>query len=377
MSMIDWKDGDQRDTVHLIVQALTEGKVVALPTESSYLLCASGLRTEAADAVAEYASGRSSRLSLIVRGRGEVADYCPEISPVASRIVQRGLPGPIAVGLKADESSLVGALGNKLAGRLREGGLLSVRLPAHPAILDVMRLLKGPVVATEIATEQGVATDAKDAANAAGDACQFVVDDGPTHFGAAATAFSVASNLCKLETPGEVDNERLWQLSQLTVLIVCTGNTCRSPMAQVILDSMLRKKFSLPPQNGPLSGPVFVASAGVSAFPGSPASQGARAAAKARGLSLAAHQSSPVTRHAVEQADFVFAMTGTHRAAILQAMPEAESKVRLISGGAGDVSDPFGGEQAVYDSCADQIEGYLQTWVDTVESSWLPQWQFD
>ncbi len=377
MSMIDWKDGDQRDTVHLIVQALTEGKVVALPTESSYLLCASGLNTDAAQSVAEYANTLSSRLSLIARGTGEILDYCPEISPVARRIVQRGMPGPIALNLSADERSLVSALGNELAGHLREGDQLSIRLPAHPAVLDVMRLLKGPVIAAEISSEQGVATSANDAAKAAGDACSFVVDDGPTHFGAAATAISVESNQCKLEVPGVVDNERLWQLSQLTILIVCTGNTCRSPMAQVILDSLLRKKFSLPPQNGPLSGAVFVASAGVSAFPGSPASQGARTAAKIRGLSLAAHQSSPVTRHSVEHADFVFAMTGTHRSAILQAMPEAASKVRLISGGTGDVSDPFGGDQAIYDSCADQIEGYLQTWVNSVDPSWLPQWQFD
>ncbi len=94
-----------------------------------------------------------------------------------------------------------------------------------------------------------------------------------------------------------------------------------------------------------------------------------------RGLKLQSHQSKPVTERSLRQADLVLTMTGSHRAAIVDRFPEIADKVHLLSGGGGDVSDPFGGSESVYSACADQIEGYLDRWVEQLDEEWFPQWK--
>ena len=102
----------------------------------------------------------------------------------------------------------------------------------------------------------------------------------------------------------------------------------------------------------------------MNAFPGGSASAEAQAVMKERGLSLNEHQSRSITAHGLQNADLVLTMTKSHRNAILDQIPEIESKVHLVSGASSDVSDPFGGPKAAYSACADQVEGYLGQWMD-------------
>lgn len=378
-SRFEWnKDGDKRDAIHMIVQALAEGKVVGLPTETSYVLAASCLQTEAAGQIAGYAANTpGTSLSLVVRSGEEIQDYCPSLSPVGHRLVSRGLPGPLVVELACDDSSsLVHQLDQGLVRELMaDNKYVGLRLPSHEAIQQAMRLLRGPVIACELVQGGAVATNMSAADQACPEFCGFLVDDGDCHFAAPPSRVRVDENRCTLLAQGAAEADKLQQLTQLAILVVCTGNTCRSPMAGALLTKLLSDKFPSTTGDGLL--PFYVGTAGISAFPGSLASQQAKVAMKQRGLSLSDHSSTPVTQHSIERADFVLAMTQSHRAAILDAIPEAAPKVQLLSGGKGDVSDPFGGSQAVYDACADQIEGFLTDWCEQVDRSWIPEWKFD
>ena len=69
-------------------------------------------------------------------------------------------------------------------------------------------------------------------------------------------------------------------------------------------------------------------------------------------------------------------MTRSHRQAILEQLPRIESKVHLVSGTAADVTDPFGGSQAVYVACADQIDAFLEQWNRRLDDSLFPVWNF-
>ncbi len=174
---------------------------------------------------------------------------------------------------------------------------------------------------------------------------------------------------------GVLDLEKLTRLSQFPVLLVCTGNSCRSPMAEVLLRQIIATQFPEVAAREPL--PFVIGSAGLSAFPGGPASVEAIAVMRKRGLNLTEHQSRSVTEHSLRHADVVLTMTHSHRSAIVDRLPEFDAKVDLLSGSNADVSDPFGGSESVYAACAEQIEHFLQARVATLDETYFPQWSME
>ena len=134
---------------------------------------------------------------------------------------------------------------------------------------------------------------------------------------------------------------------QKKVLVVCTGNTCRSPMAEGWL-------------NQKLAGKGWAAeSAGVGAWGGSPATPEAVEAMREIGVDLSKHRSRALTRAMVAGAEIVLAMTEGHRKEIARRFPEAEKKTFLVHGfglgEAGDVADPVGYSVEVYRRTRDEL----------------------
>ncbi|MED3561680.1 low molecular weight protein arginine phosphatase [Bacillus xiapuensis] len=131
------------------------------------------------------------------------------------------------------------------------------------------------------------------------------------------------------------------------ILFVCTGNTCRSPMAEAILKS----------KN--LEG-IEVRSAGVFAVNGNEASAHAKQVLEENKI-VHNHQSSLLTGGAIGWAELILTMTNSHKDAILNYYPEAASKLFTLKEFAGetvshDVSDPFGGNVSIYRETFQELE---------------------
>ena len=132
-----------------------------------------------------------------------------------------------------------------------------------------------------------------------------------------------------------------------SILFVCTGNTCRSPLAERLLKAKIK-------EHGCKG--LRVASAGTGAIEGEPASGGSRRIARKIGISLAGFRSKPVTTSRVKRADLILTMTRAHKQDVEMRWPDAAGKTHAISdytgSGRGSIVDPIGGPDVVYEACA-------------------------
>jgi protein-tyrosine phosphatase len=353
---------DSRDVVHRAVQALAEGKLVGLPTETVYGLAASALDERAVARVMETKQRSAGKaLTLAIRSADDVLDYLPDLSPLGRRLARRCWPGPVTI--VADDcqpESLVRQLPLSVQKVVAPSGTIGLRVPAHQMVLDILRMLVGPVVLTSANPAGG--TDPVTAAgviDALGDSVQLVLDDGQSRLGQPSTVVKVGAKTLQVLRPGVVSEQTLKRLSCLMILLVCTGNTCRSPMAEVMCRKMIADRKGCKPSELADHG-VMVMSAGLSAMMGARPSPEGVSVMSRMGLDLADHESQPLTTQLVRHADVIWTMTQSHRHAIVSQWPEASSRTEVLSHNQADIADPIGGPVQYYEACALQIKGELE-----------------
>jgi len=216
----------------------------------------------------------------------------------------------------------------------------------------------GPVVLTSANPEGGAdPVTAEGVLAVLGDRVQLVLNDGRSRLGQPSTVVKVSGNHFEILRLGVVSEQTLRRLSSLMILLVCTGNTCRSPMAEAICRKMIADRLGCAPNQLGDRG-VMVMSAGISAMMGArPSPEAVNVMAK-DGLQLADHESQPLTTQLVRHADIIWTMTRAHRQAIVGQWPEASLRTMVLAGDT-DIADPIGGPVEYYERCAAQIKTVL------------------
>lgn len=143
-----------------------------------------------------------------------------------------------------------------------------------------------------------------------------------------------------------------------TVLFVCTGNTCRSPLAEGLLKRSLAEQFGCGVDLLPDRGWV-VRSAGVAATPGEAPANVAVTVAAEFGVDLSGHRSRALDREMLAEATEVLAVSRGHAAVLAAYFAGVGPAATLLGGPDGDLPDPIGGDAAEYRQCAAAIEGHL------------------
>ncbi len=361
---------DPRDSIHRTVESLAKGHVVAIPTETVYGLAASALSPRAVQRLAEI-KGRGSDVPLVlaVRSPEEVLDYVCCWSPLAQRLAKRCLPGPLTLALPiGGTDSLVSRLPEVVRRWiLGDGGCVGFRVVDHPVVAQLQQYLRGPLVLTSAnLSGQDPPTTGTEVIHSIGDQLPLVLNDGATRYGGASTVVRVIDNDYEILRHGAIDATAMNDFAKPLIVLVCTGNTCRSPMAE----GLLKKKLS---GLGPGWASVGVLSAGVAASEGALASPQAVEVMDSQGIDIACHESRPLSDAIMHRADLVLTMTRGHRAAILAAWPEMSDRIHTVRPDGGDVADPVGGSVELYEQCARQIDESLDRWVERLADDFLPR----
>jgi tRNA threonylcarbamoyl adenosine modification protein (Sua5/YciO/YrdC/YwlC family) len=364
------KADDSRDVVHRAVQTLAEGKLVVFPTETVYGLAASARRPDGVRRIFE-AKGRqeNSPLALAIRSVEDALDYAPNLGIKAQRLARRCWPGPVTLVVKhGDDESLVRQLPSEVRTAVAPNGEVGLRVPAHAAVLDVLHMLAGPIALTSAnLSGQPDAVTAEAAIQSLGQHVGLVLDDGPCRYGQPSTVVRASDDSYECLREGVVPKSALERLASMLIVIVCTGNTCRSPMAEHLLRKLVAEKLGCSIDETEQRG-VIVASAGVSASPGGCAApEAVEVMKKAHGLDLSRHESQPLSDKLVKHADTILALTNAHRQAIIRRWPEIAARTEVMRLDRGDIEDPIGGPAEVYEQCAGQIEAALRERIDQME----------
>ncbi len=147
-------------------------------------------------------------------------------------------------------------------------------------------------------------------------------------------------------------------MTDMHITFVCTGNTCRSPMAEGLFKKIIEEKN--------LDG-VTCSSCGIYAFAGDTATPEAVAAVSEMGVDISSHRSRPFSEYIADETDLFVCMTPSHVQAVQGVLPD--KKIIVLGGG---VADPYGGDGEIYSACAAEIQHHLEILADLIIMKIVP-----
>ena len=350
---------DDTAAIQKAVQLLDEGSLVVFPTETVYGI---GCKVEknALERLDEV-KGRQlgKHYTLHIGSYGQLAKYVPSMGTRAWKLVQNALPGPVTIVFEPDDHMLKQAeknLSKDVFELLYADGTLGVRYPANPVACAILSQAKSPIFAPSAnPADQEPAKTAKQVLDYFDGQIDAVVDapDFGCTYKQSSAVVKIGKKGIQVLREGAVSAEQIREWSTVQILFVCTGNTCRSPMAA----RFCRKYFSdiLGCQVDELDDLGYkIDSAGIAAIDGIPASEHAVEVCHKQQIDLTGHRSRPLTLQDIEQSDLIFTMSRSHRADIIQALPLASKKCFMLDP-KGDIQDPIGLGIDVYRTCFRQI----------------------
>jgi tRNA threonylcarbamoyl adenosine modification protein (Sua5/YciO/YrdC/YwlC family) len=361
--ILKWQSApDPHQLLAEAIDALARGQLVGVPTETVYGIAANAWMADGVVRL-QLGKGRAEHkpLTLALGSTQEALDWVPAVAPLGRRLARRCWPGPLTLVFRMGfAGGPVERLPQSVRRRICPGDTLGLRVPDHPAAREILSLAAAPLVLTS-ANRSGepAATTAEEVMTAVGDDLAFVVDGGPSRYGRASTVALIDDSCWSILREGVLSERELSENAACRILFVCTGNSCRSPMAAALCQKHLAKRLGCRTEDLLRRG-FFVHSAGLAAQTGNSATPQAVEAAGERGAELANHQTQPLTESLVQGADHLIVMTRSHLLAIEARFAGAGRAARLLSPRGMDVSDPIGCDLQVYRQCAREIDESLE-----------------
>lgn len=326
-------------------EAILSGKIVAFPTETVYGLAASPNIKGSIENLNQLKKREPQKpYTIHIANPHDIYEYIESPPWLVKLAIKKLLPGPITIITKPSEKDL-----KKAKERFKENLKhvfspegIGFRCPDEP----IARELLGAVNTTIVAPSANPAgkpapTEVKEILEYYQDADElsYIIDGGKTRYARPSTVVKFEEKDFNILREGVIDARSLQKALQLNLLFVCTGNTCRSPMAEALAKRYIADLLKVSPEEL-ADYRIYIKSAGTAAFDGARPSENATIAMQKYGLDISKHRSKLLRQEDIEEADIIFVMSESHKDYIIKLAPYAKDKVKLLS--ENGVPDPIG-----------------------------------
>jgi len=297
----------EEKNIHAAVEIIKSGGLVIVPTETVYGVCANANDAKAIERLyAVKQRPRNKPFSLLIDAEEQAEALAEGLSPKVYRIMDKFWPGPLTIILKA-----------------KKGGTLGLRMPADPVALALARLSGVPLACPSAnISGQEPPVDFNQALAQLGNAVDLAIDAGPTQHKLESTIADLTGDEVVIAREGAIKKSEIeFAAKRKQVLFVCTGNSCRSVMAEGLLQKKLKDSNR---------DDVDVISAGILLIGGLSASEGTKEVMKNAGIDVSRHRSQQINKEMLLRSDLILVMEKVHEKEVLRAAPEAKNRVFLL-----------------------------------------------
>ncbi len=322
-------------------QIIRKGGLVVFPTETVYGIAADFSNPEAMKRLRQVKQRVDGKpFSILVAQTGLIANYAKTDNPALYKLIYAFWPGPLTVVLP-DKNS--------------EGKTIGLRMPDNTIALRLVEESRCMIAAPSANIEGNPPpVTCQEALRDLDGLVDVAIDGGSARIGKGSTVVDITREKPNILREGLITGQEINQaIERKNVLFVCTGNSCRSVMAEYLLKQKVRDRKD-----------VAVFSAGTGVFLHSTASHETLMVLKEKGLDASGHVSQPLDSVLLKQADLIFVMTKMHRSQILDRVPEVEQRIYLMrefiddpngDEHQADIPDPMGGTHEAYKNCLKDI----------------------
>lgn len=361
-------DADKADRAKMKEAAamVDAGALAAFPTETVYGIACRARSDSLTKLNRLKGRGPGKPYTLHISQKSDIRKYVPTIGLKAQKLITKAWPGPLTIVFKLGDRDISKQRDNLDAEAFKSlyrDGSIGIRCPDNPIASMLLAETQSPVVAPSAnVTGQEAAVAADQVLEQFSGRIELLLDGGACKYKKNSTVAKVGKRGLEILRPGAYPPAELEALATIQFLFVCTGNTCRSPMAEGIFRKYLAEKVQCNVDELERMG-YKVVSAGVLDMAGAAASTGAIEACAAKQVDIRAHKSRKLSRQLIEESDFVFAMEQGHRETVGALSPEATNKCLLLAQ-EHEVPDPIGQPQELFNSCANMIEEAVKKRID-------------